>query len=94
MAAVRKIKEYIRAGDIIQAVPSQRLSLETTADPFSSRRKLARGDRRTDVPGSIVTLALLANTVRDGADGAKALTSRARRHAPSAIAEGVWRGTS
>jgi anthranilate synthase component 1 len=40
MAAVRKVKEYIRTGDIIQAVPSQRLSLKTTADPFSIYRAL------------------------------------------------------
>ena len=35
MGMVRKAKEYIKAGDVIQVVPSQRLSLETTADPFS-----------------------------------------------------------
>ncbi|HZO32908.1 MAG TPA: anthranilate synthase component I [Chloroflexota bacterium] len=40
MAMVRKAKEYITAGDIIQVVPSQRLSLETTADPFSIYRAL------------------------------------------------------
>jgi anthranilate synthase component 1 len=40
MAMVRKAKEYIKAGDIIQVVPSQRLSLETTADPFSIYRAL------------------------------------------------------
>src|SRR4051794_38376758 len=40
MANVRKAKEYIKAGDVIQVVPSQRLSLETTADPFSIYRAL------------------------------------------------------
>ena len=40
MAMVSKAKEYITAGDIIQVVPSQRLSLETTADPFSIYRAL------------------------------------------------------
>ncbi|MCC7372086.1 MAG: anthranilate synthase component I [Chloroflexi bacterium] len=40
MGMVRKAKEYIRAGDIIQVVPSQRLSLKTTADPFSIYRAL------------------------------------------------------
>ena len=40
MAMVRKAKEYIKAGDIIQVVPSQRLSLKTTADPFSIYRAL------------------------------------------------------
>ena len=40
MAMVNKAKEYIRAGDIIQVVPSQRLSLKTTADPFSIYRAL------------------------------------------------------
>ena len=37
---VRQAKEYIAAGDIIQVVLSQRLSLETTADPFSIYRAL------------------------------------------------------
>jgi len=40
MGMVRKAKEYIKAGDVIQVVPSQRLSLETTADPFSIYRAL------------------------------------------------------
>jgi anthranilate synthase component 1 len=40
MGMVRKAKEYVKAGDIIQVVPSQRLSLETTADPFSIYRAL------------------------------------------------------
>ncbi|MCC6173659.1 MAG: anthranilate synthase component I [Chloroflexi bacterium] len=40
MANVRKAKEYIRAGDIIQVVPSQRLSLETSSEPFSIYRAL------------------------------------------------------
>src|SRR5690606_849684 len=32
--AVEACKEYIRAGDIFQVVLSQRLELDTTADPF------------------------------------------------------------
>jgi anthranilate synthase component 1 len=40
MAMVRTAQEYIKAGDVIQVVPSQRLSLETTADPFSIYRAL------------------------------------------------------
>lgn len=39
-AAVEKCKEYIRAGDIFQVVPSQRLKVETTADPFDIYRAL------------------------------------------------------
>ncbi|MCG3179859.1 MAG: Anthranilate synthase component 1 [Phycisphaerae bacterium] len=39
-AAVEKCKEYIRAGDIFQVVPSQRLTVETRADPFSIYRAL------------------------------------------------------
>lgn len=38
--AVRKAKEYIRAGDIIQAVLCQRLETETRADPFEIYRAL------------------------------------------------------
>jgi anthranilate synthase component I len=40
IARVRKAKEYIRAGDIIQMQMGQRFSLETTADPFSTYRAL------------------------------------------------------
>ena len=38
--AVDACKEYIRAGDIFQVVLSQRLELETTADPFDIYRAL------------------------------------------------------
>ncbi|HSR33036.1 MAG TPA: anthranilate synthase component I [Anaerolineae bacterium] len=40
--AVRKAKEYIRAGDIFQVVPSQRLRRQTQANPFSIYRALRR----------------------------------------------------
>jgi anthranilate synthase component 1 len=40
MARVRKAKEYIAAGDIIQVVPSQRLSAQTAAEPFDIYRAL------------------------------------------------------
>lgn len=40
MAAVRKAKAYIRAGDIFQVVPSQRFSAETHAEPFEIYRAL------------------------------------------------------
>src|SRR5690606_15923186 len=38
--AVRRIKEYIAAGDAFQVVPSQRLTVELTADPFDLYRAL------------------------------------------------------
>ncbi len=38
--AVRKAKEYILAGDILQVVPSQRLAARTSADGFSIYRTL------------------------------------------------------
>jgi anthranilate synthase component 1 len=38
--AVKKAKEYIRAGDIIQVVPSQRFEAETKVDPFNVYRVL------------------------------------------------------
>jgi len=38
--AVDRCKEYIRAGDIFQVVLSQRLKIETQADPFSIYRAL------------------------------------------------------
>ena len=40
LAAVRKSKEYIRAGDIFQVVVSQRFSAHTDADPFEIYRAL------------------------------------------------------
>jgi anthranilate synthase component I len=40
LAAVRKCKEYIRAGDIFQVVLSQRFSAKTPADPFAIYRAL------------------------------------------------------
>jgi anthranilate synthase component 1 len=39
-AAVRKGKEYIKAGDIFQFVPSQRLRVPSPADPFDVYRAL------------------------------------------------------
>jgi anthranilate synthase component 1 len=39
-SAVRKAKEYIRAGDAIQVVLSQRLTIQTGADPFDVYRAL------------------------------------------------------
>jgi anthranilate synthase component 1 len=40
LAAVRKAKQYIRAGDIFQVVLSQRFSAKTKADPFEVYREL------------------------------------------------------
>ncbi|MFH1577110.1 MAG: anthranilate synthase component I [Candidatus Margulisiibacteriota bacterium] len=39
-AAVKKAKEYIRAGDVIQVVPSQRLATKCQIDPFNVYRVL------------------------------------------------------
>jgi anthranilate synthase component 1 len=40
MTTVNKCKEYIKAGDIIQVVISQRLKAQTQADPFNVYRSL------------------------------------------------------
>ncbi|MFW5882243.1 MAG: anthranilate synthase component I [Planctomycetota bacterium] len=40
MEAVERIREYIRAGDIFQAVPSQRLSAEISVSPFQVYRSV------------------------------------------------------
>ena len=40
LAAVRKAKEYIRAGDIFQVVYGQRFSAKSSADPFDIYREL------------------------------------------------------
>jgi anthranilate synthase component 1 len=42
MAAVEKAKEYIRAGDIFQVVPSQRWTLDFHEPPFALYRSLRR----------------------------------------------------
>jgi anthranilate synthase component 1 len=42
MAAVEKAKEYIRAGDIFQVVPSQRWTLDFPLPPFALYRSLRR----------------------------------------------------
>jgi anthranilate synthase component 1 len=39
-ATVNKAKEYIRSGDIIQVVPSQRFEMEVSAHPFQIYRAL------------------------------------------------------
>ena len=41
-AAVERIKEYIRAGDVMQVVPSQRLSVAFDAEPVNLYRALRR----------------------------------------------------
>ena len=40
LQAVESVKEYVRAGDVVQAVISQRLSTRTSADPFDIYRAL------------------------------------------------------
>jgi anthranilate synthase component 1 len=40
LAAVRRAKAYIRAGDVFQVVPSQRFEAKTNADPFEIYRAL------------------------------------------------------
>jgi anthranilate synthase component 1 len=40
LAAIRRAKSYIRAGDIFQVVPSQRFSTDTNTDPFEIYRAL------------------------------------------------------
>ena len=42
MAAVDKIKDYVLAGDVMQVVPSQRLSAPFTAEPINLYRALRR----------------------------------------------------
>jgi anthranilate synthase component 1 len=42
MDAVRKAKEYIAAGDIIQVVPSRRVTMKTKAHPLAIYRSLRR----------------------------------------------------
>ncbi len=44
LQAVEKAKEYIRAGDIFQVVPSQRWSQDFTLPPFSLYRSLRRAN--------------------------------------------------
>jgi len=61
-ASVEKAKEYIRAGDIIQVVPSQRFSGELTADPLNIYRVM-----RTTNPSPYMFFLRLDDTVVVGA---------------------------
>jgi len=61
-AAVEKAKEYVRAGDIIQVVPSQRFSGTLSADPFDIYRVL-----RTLNPSPYMFFLRLDGTVIAGA---------------------------
>jgi anthranilate synthase component 1 len=61
-AAVEKSKEYVRAGDIIQVVLSQRFSGELSADPFDIYRVL-----RTLNPSPYMFFLRLDDTVIAGA---------------------------
>lgn len=60
--AVEKAKEYVRAGDIIQVVPSQRFSGELSADPFDIYRVM-----RTLNPSPYMFFLRLDDTVIAGA---------------------------
>ena len=60
--AVEKTKEYIRAGDIIQAVPSQRFSGKLESDPFNIYRVM-----RTLNPSPYMFFLRLDNTIITGA---------------------------
>ena len=61
-ASVEKAKEYVRAGDIIQVVPSQRFSGELSADPFDIYRVM-----RTLNPSPYMFFLRLDDTVIAGA---------------------------
>ena len=61
-SAVEKAKEYVRAGDIIQVVPSQRFSGELSADPFDIYRVM-----RTLNPSPYMFFLRLDDTVIAGA---------------------------
>ncbi len=61
-AAVEKAKEYVRAGDIIQVVPSQRFSGALSADPFDIYRVM-----RTLNPSPYMFFLRLDDTVIVGA---------------------------
>ncbi len=61
-ASVEKAKEYVRAGDIIQVVPSQRFSGRLSADPFDIYRVM-----RTLNPSPYMFFLRLDDTVIAGA---------------------------
>jgi anthranilate synthase component I len=61
-AAVERAKEYIRAGDIIQVVPSQRFSGDLSADPFDIYRVM-----RTLNPSPYMFFLRMDNTIIAGA---------------------------
>ncbi len=72
--AVEKAKEYIRAGDIIQVVPSQRFSGKLEADPFDVYRVM-----RTLNPSPYMFFLRLDNTVIAGASPEVMVRKEGRR---------------
>lgn len=73
-SSVEKAKEYIRAGDIIQVVPSQRFSGEISADPFDVYRVM-----RTLNPSPYMFFLRLDDTVIAGASPEVMVRKEGRR---------------
>lgn len=88
-AAVEKAKEYVRAGDIIQVVPSQRFSGELSADPFDIYRAL-----RTLNPSPYMFFLRLEETVIAGASPEVMVRKEGRRAELRPIAGTRPRGTT
>ena len=66
-ATVRKAKEYITAGDIIQVVLSHRFARPTTAEPFVLYRTLRTTNPIENLNGSIARYTRNVKQWRDGA---------------------------
>lgn len=88
-SAVEKAKEYVRAGDIIQVVPSQRFSGELSADPFDIYRVM-----RTLNPSPYMFFLRLDDTVIAGASPEVMVRKEGRRVELRPIAGTRPRGTT
>ena len=88
-AAVEKAKEYVRAGDIIQVVPSQRFSGKLSADPFDIYRVM-----RTLNPSPYMFFLRLDDTVIAGASPEVMVRKEGRRVELRPIAGTRPRGTT
>jgi len=88
-AAVEKAKEYVRAGDIIQVVPSQRFSGKLSADPFDIYRVM-----RTLNPSPYMFFLRLDDTIIAGASPEVMVRKEGKRVELRPIAGTRPRGTT
>jgi len=89
LRAVAKCKEYIRAGDVLQVVPSQRLKVRTGADPLDIYRAL-----RVINPSPYMFFLKMGQLTLIGSSPEVMVRVEGRRATVRPIAGTRWRGES